>query len=107
MRARRHLFAFADVGDRPHKGCLGNTPILTEHNKYTNVSGVFRVGPQVQHDSLVFCFVYKFRKRFAIVADAICRGLGMDTRAAVSEYQNNNMYLDDFETCANMTGDVC
>lgn len=100
------LFAF--VGDNhARKGCLGNAPLLTEDDESTKVPGVFLVGPQVQHDSLVFCFVYKFRQRFAVVANAICQGIGIDTKAAVAECRSNNMYLDDFQTCEDTCGDVC
>ena len=101
-----HLFAFAD-DDHPHKGCLGNAPLLTEDDESTVLPGLFLVGPQVQHDSLSFCFVYKFRQRFAVVANAICQGLGMDTKHAVNECRNNNMYLDSFDGCEDTCGDVC
>jgi hypothetical protein len=38
----------------------------------------------VVHREFFFCFIYKFRQRFGIVADAICcAGLGRDTRSAV------------------------
>lgn len=104
--AASHLFSFAD-DDHPHKGCLGNAPLLTEDDQSTKVPGLFLVGPQVQHDSLSFCFVYKFRQRFGVVASAICQGLGLDTKHAESECRNNNMYLDNFETCADTCGDVC
>ena len=101
-----HMFAFAD-DDHPHKGCLGNAPLLTEDDESTVLPGLFLVGPQVQHDSLSFCFVYKFRQRFAVVANAIAQGLGMDTRHAVNECRNNNMYLDTFDSCEDTCGDVC
>jgi len=101
-----HLFAFA--GDNhPRKGCLGDAPLLTEDDESTIVPGVFLVGPSVQHDSLSFCFIYKFRQRFAVVANAICRGLGIDTKGAVADCRQTNMYLDNFETCQDTCGDVC
>jgi len=106
VAAASHLFAFAD-DNHARKGCLGNAPLLTEDDESTKVPGVFLVGPQVQHDSLVFCFVYKFRQRFAVVANAICQGLGIDTKTAVAECRSNNMYLDDFQTCEDTCGDVC
>ncbi len=46
-------------------------------------SRLFLVGPAVRHGELSFCFIYKFRQRFGVVANAICRGLGRDTTAAV------------------------
>ncbi|CAN0074243.1 unnamed protein product [Discosporangium mesarthrocarpum] len=104
--AASHLFAFADENHK-RAGCLGNAPLLTDDDESTKVPGVFLVGPQVQHDSLVFCFVYKFRQRFGVVANAICQGLGMDTKAAKGDCRSNNMYLDNFETCEDTCGDVC
>ena len=42
-----------------------------------------------------------------MVADAICQGLGMDTRDAVAECRRTDMYLDNFETCEEACGDAC
>ena len=104
--ATSSLFEFPD-DTHPHKGCLGDAPLLTKNDESTRVPGVFLAGPAVQHDKLVFCFVYKFRQRFAVVANAICTRLGINTKAAVAECRKNNMYLDDFETCEDTCGDVC
>jgi len=48
--------------------------------------------------------VYKFRQRFGIVADAICRGLGRDTTAAREEARKMNMFLELDEAMACCTG---
>ena len=98
-----HLFEFGDGS----KGCLGNAPILTLEDESTKVPGIFLVGPQVRHDNLSFCFVYKFRQRFGIVANAICQRLGMETSQAVLTCREENMYLDDFDTCGDTCGEVC
>jgi len=105
--AAGHLFEFAESGNKEHKGCLDGAPLLTENDESTIVQGVFLVGPTVSHGSLSFCFVYKFRQRFGIVANAICEGLGIDTRAAVDECRKANMYLEDFGCCGDSCGDVC
>merc|ERR1719471_2439493 len=92
----RNLFDFPDASK---KGCVGNGPLLTLADESTKVPGVFLVGPSVTHGDLSFCFVYKFRQRFAIVANAICQGLGMETKEAVALCRQRDMYLDDFATC--------
>ena len=92
------LFDFAEESDEAD-GCLRGAALLTQEDESTKVPGVFLVGPSVSHGQLSFCFVYKFRQRFGIVANAICRGLGRDTRAAVAECRKDNMYLDDFKCC--------
>ena len=65
------------------------------------------MGPAVRHGDLSFCFVYKFRQRFGIVADAIAKGLGRETAAAVDAARDMNMYLDDFECCKAACGEAC
>lgn len=102
----RHLFAFPEKG-KEQKGCIGNGPLLTINDESTKVPGVFLVGPSVTHGQLSFCFVYKFRQRFAVVANAICQGLGMDTEEAVALCRQTNMYLDDFATCEELCGEDC
>mmetsp|Transcript_17266 Transcript_17266/g.43073 ORF Transcript_17266/g.43073 Transcript_17266/m.43073 type:complete len:563 (+) Transcript_17266:115-1803(+) len=101
-----HLFAFPDPNANK-KGCVGDGPLLTKNDESTKVKGVFLVGPAVTHGELSFCFVYKFRQRFAVVANAICEGLGMDTATAVAECRRTNMYLDNFLTCEDTCGDSC
>ena len=100
------LFDLAEASDEA-KGCLCGAPLLTSEDESTKVPGVFLVGPTVSHGELSFCFVYKFRQRFGIVANAICRGLGRDTRAAVEECRRTNMYLDDFACCEGFCGESC
>jgi hypothetical protein len=100
----RNLFDFADESE---KGCLSGAPLLTDEDESTKVPGVFLVGPSVVHGELSFCFVYKFRQRFGIVGDAICRGLGRDTKAEVLRLRRANMFLDDLACCENTCGEVC
>jgi len=88
-------------------GCLEGAPLITKNDESTKVPGVFLVGPAVNHGSLSFCFVYKFRQRFAIVCKAICDGLGRDTSDAVKVCRQTNMFLDDFACCEDTCGDVC
>ena len=94
----RHLFDLADDSDAA-KGCLAGAPLLTDVDESTKVPGIFLVGPTVRHGSLSFCFIYKFRQRFGVVANAICRSLGRDTVEAVAECRGQNMFLDDFGCC--------
>ena len=95
--AASHLFHLADETDAEAGGCLCRAPLLTDDDESTKVPGVFLVGPTVSHGCLSFCFIYKFRQRFAIVADAICRGLGMDTMQAVEDCRRMDMFLDDIK----------
>ena len=103
--AAGHLFNMGEGMTEAAKGCLCGAPLLTAEDQSTTVPGVFLVGPNVRHGDLSFCFVYKFRQRFGIVANAICRGLGLDTKAAVEKCRRHDMYMDDFNCCEDACGD--
>jgi len=73
-------------------------PLLNENDESTRTPGLFLAGPMVRHQNLVFCFIYKFRHRFAVVANAIARQLDLDT-APLEAYRTQGMYLDDLTCC--------
>ena len=77
-------------------------PLLTEDDESTVTEGLFLVGPQVRHDNIIFCFIYKFRQRFAVVANQIARRLRVSTEP-LEWYRRYGMYLDDLSCC----GDAC
>ena len=77
-------------------------PLLTENDESTLTRGLFLIGPQVRQGDLVFCFIYKFRQRFAVVANQIARRLRVSTKP-LEWYRQNAMYLDDLSCC----GDDC
>ena len=75
-------------------------PVVTEEaDESTLVPGLFISGPILEHRGVTFCFIYKFRQRFAIVADAIAQRLGKDTTEAVAARRAAGMYLDDLSCC--------
>jgi thioredoxin reductase len=73
-------------------------PLLTEHDESTVAPGLFLAGPAIRHDSLVFCFIYKFRQRFAVVAAAIAGRLGVDP-GPLEVLRAHGMFLDDLSCC--------
>ena len=75
-------------------------PLVTEEaDESTLVPGLFISGPLIEHRGVNFCFIYKFRQRFAIVADSIAQRLGRDTTEAVAARRAVGMYLDDLSCC--------
>jgi thioredoxin reductase len=76
--------------------------LLNEQDESTKTPGLFLVGPQVRHDNLIFCFIYKYRQRFGVVANAIGERLGLDT-TQLESYRQEGLYLDDLSCC----GDEC
>ncbi|MEM8791681.1 MAG: NAD(P)/FAD-dependent oxidoreductase [Pseudomonadota bacterium] len=73
-------------------------PLLTLNDESTTTPGLFLVGPEVSHNGFLFCFIYKFRQRFAVVARTIAQRAGADV-SPLQIYYENNMYLDDLTCC--------
>ena len=74
-------------------------PLLNERDESTVVPGMFLSGPSVRHDGHIFCFIFKYRQRFAIVAQAIASSLDIPTDEFVEAYRGWGMYLDDLSCC--------
>ncbi|BCX03083.1 MAG: monooxygenase [Candidatus Roseilinea sp.] len=73
-------------------------PLLNELHESTLAPNLFVTGPSVRHDRHIFCFIYKFRQRFAVVAATIGTRLGLDIRP-LEIYRQANMLLDDLSCC--------
>lgn len=73
-------------------------PLLTANDESTLTPGLFLCGPAVRHENHVFCFIYKFRQRFAVVAKAIANRLGLAAED-LEIYRKCGMYLDDLSCC--------
>ena len=85
-----NLFERTDNGD----------VLLTDKDELTQTSNIFLVGPMVHHADIIFCFIYKNRMRFAVVAAEIASRLGFDPSDTIAEYKKYNMYLEDCNDCA-------
>jgi thioredoxin reductase len=73
-------------------------PLLNQNDESTVIPGVFLCGAAVRHDKHVFCFIYKYRQRFAVVAKAIATSLGLPAEE-LENYRKWGMYLDDLSCC--------
>ncbi len=73
-------------------------PELSELDESTIARGLFLCGPAVRHQSHVFCFIYKYRQRFAVVAKSIATSLGLPAED-LEAYRQWGMYLDDLSCC--------
>ena len=97
-----------DGKDESSDKCAENSPFLTKHDESSKTPGLFLVGPAVRHGELSFCFVYKFRQRFGVVANAIATTLGYDTTVAVKDCRDMNMFMDNFSCCEDLAcGESC
>ena len=82
--------------ERDDEGAL---VVSEEADESTLVPGLFVVGSQLVHRGVRFCFIYKFRQRFGVVAAAIAERLGHQTEEAIAAWRNAGMYLDDLSCC--------
>ncbi|MEC8799360.1 MAG: NAD(P)-binding domain-containing protein, partial [Planctomycetota bacterium] len=73
-------------------------PLLNGNDESTLVPGLFLCGPSVRHKHHVFCFIYKYRQRFAVVAKAIATSLQLPAEE-LDKYRDWGMYLDDLSCC--------
>lgn len=72
---------------------------LNDQDESTITPGLFLAGPMVRHDGHIFCFIFKYRQRFAIVAQAIAASFDLPTDEFVAAYKGWGMYLDDLSCC--------
>jgi cation diffusion facilitator CzcD-associated flavoprotein CzcO len=82
------LFEWTDTG----------FPLLTADDESTLTPGLFLVGPHVRHDKIIFCFIYKFRQRFAVVARALATRLDLDP-TPLEKLRAKGFFLDDLSCC--------
>jgi len=77
-------------------------PILTDFDESQKTKNLFLVGPQVKHGTALFCFIYKYRQRFAVVAEEIAKRNEIPHEKIdeiLKEYKSNNFYLTDLSCC--------
>ena len=74
-------------------------PLLNEYDESTKFPGMYLCGPSVRHDNHDFCFIFKFRQRFAVVAANIADSMGIPTDDFIEAYKGWGMYLDDLSCC--------
>lgn len=84
----------ADLFDRRADGW----PLLDDNDESTITPGLFLSGPAMRHGSLKFCFVYKFRQRYAHVARVVGERLGKDC-SALDAWAEAGMLTDDLSCC--------
>ena len=77
-------------------------PLLNNFDESTKTKNLFLVGPQVKHRNALFCFIYKYRQRFAIVGERIAKRTKVSSKRlqeVLQEYKGNNFYLKDLSCC--------
>jgi putative flavoprotein involved in K+ transport len=86
------------IRDRFKRDEHGRVVLTEQADESTATPGLFLAGPAVTHREAIFCFVYKFRQRFGVVAREIGDRLGTDTEP-LEQLRAQQFLLDDLSCC--------
>jgi len=76
-------------------------PIFSEAaDESTLTPGLFYSGPSLAHRGASFCFIYKFRARFGVIARELAQRLGHEWQQPLQLWQERGFMLDDLSCCA-------
>ena len=78
-----------------------NNPIFSEEaDESTITPGLFYSGPSLVHRNALFCFIYKFRARFGLIAAEIAKRLDIpDVDKNLESYRKAGFMNNDLECC--------
>lgn len=78
-----------------------DNPIFTEEaDESTLTEGLFYSGPSLVHRNALFCFIYKFRSRFGVIAAEIARRLELpDIEENLVSYSKAGFMNTDLDCC--------
>lgn len=73
-------------------------PLFSSNDESTLHPGLFYSGPSLVHEGSKFCFIYKFRARFGVIAKVIAGYLGQDCDG-LDLYARRGFLMDDLSCC--------
>ncbi len=77
----------------------GDHPVFTEEDGSTLHPGLFYSGPSLVQRGSKFCFIYKFRARFGVIARAVADYLGETVSPDLDDYSARGFMIDDLDCC--------
>jgi len=78
----------------------GNPVFTEEADESTITSGLFYSGPSLVHRNALFCFIYKFRARFGVIAAEIANRLGIpNVEENLKPYADAGFMNTDLDCC--------
>ena len=78
----------------------GQPVVSEEADESTVMPGLFYSGPSLQHRGMLFCFIYKFRSRFGVIAREIAERLGREWQGPLGRWRERGFMMDDLSCCA-------
>lgn len=86
----RHLFAWQH----------GQAVFDEASDESTITPDLYYSGPALQHHGALFCFIYKYRARFGIIARDIAEKLGLEWQEPLQLWKQRGFMLEDLSCCA-------
>lgn len=78
----------------------GKPKLSEEADESTLIKNLFVAGPSVEHDSAIFCFIYKFRARYAVMIEHLLNKWSIKIdQNVLKDYRENQMIADDLSCC--------
>lgn len=78
----------------------GSLPKFTEEDESTLHPGLYYSGPSLVQLQSKFCFIYKFRARFGVIAQSVAKRLGYP-EPDLEDDRRRGFLVDDLECCTN------
>lgn len=84
-----------------------STPIFNENDESTLHPGLFYSGPSLVHEGSKFCFIYKFRARFGVIAKIIAQRLGDESELkGLDLYARRGLLMEDLSCCLDCSCEI-
>ncbi|MEM9017827.1 MAG: NAD(P)/FAD-dependent oxidoreductase [Verrucomicrobiota bacterium] len=81
----------------------GRVFFTEEADESPSLPNLFYSGPLLQHRQSIFCFIYKFRARFGIIAKTIADRLGHEWEEPLRQWRERGFMIDDLSCCQDCT----
>ena len=80
-------------------------PEFSENDESTLHPGLFYSGPSLIHEGSKFCFIYKFRARFGVIAKVIAQSLKGDLDG-LELYERRGLLIEDLSCCLDCSCEI-
>ncbi|MEM7700248.1 MAG: NAD(P)/FAD-dependent oxidoreductase [Verrucomicrobiota bacterium] len=81
----------------------GNLVFSEEADESSKMENLFYSGPMLEHRQSLFCFIYKFRARFGIIARTIADRLGYEWEEPLKQWRERGFMIEDLSCCQDCT----
>ncbi len=81
----------------------GRLAFTEEADESPIAPNLFYSGPLLQHRQSLFCFIYKFRARFGVIARTIADRLGLAWEEPLRSWRERGFMIDDLSCCEDCT----